>query len=200
MPPAHGALHSPAYRKTTRFAAVAACTLALVIFIFAFVPAFAETPYENPLLLFLLNATFLSAVSFLVAGLALVGYVRSGRIEPLMLGCAVLFSGLGALIAGLVAGGERSPNDFVAVHNVGVVLAAAMHLATACVTARHAPAAAPASLRRAAWTYGATVGIMLLVLAAERADVLPTFYVPGAGSTRIRQFALTGAIAMMSTA
>ncbi len=200
MLPAHGVLQNPGYRKTTRLAAVPVCAIALIIVLFAFVPAFTETSFENSGLLFLLNAVFLSAVSCLVAGLALVGHLRSGRVEPLLVGCGVLFSGLGALIAGLIAGGERSPNDFLTVHNLGVFLAAAMHLAAAFSTARHTPAAAPASHRVAVGAYGATVGFMLLLVAAERADILPAFYTPGIGSTRIRQLILTGAISLMSIA
>ena len=200
MRPVYGAPQSPGSRKVIRLADIPVYALALTIVLFAFVPALAETPFENPDLLFLMNTVFLSAVSGLVAGLALIGYLRSGRVEPLLVGCGVLFSGLGALIAGLIAGGERSPNDFVTVHNLGVFLAAAMHLAAASFTARHTSAVAPASLRVAVGVYGATVGLMLLVLAAERADVLPAFYIVGEGSTRVRELALTAAITLMSTA
>lgn len=200
MRPVYGAPQSPGSRKVIRLADIPVYALALTIVLFAFVPALAETPFENPDLLFLMNTVFLSAVSGLVAGLALIGFLRSGRVEPLLVGCGVLFSGLGALIAGLIAGGERSPNDFVTVHNLGVFLAAAMHLAAASFTARHTSAVAPASLRVAVGVYGATVGLMLLVLAAERADVLPAFYIVGEGSTRVRELALTAAITLMSTA
>ena len=200
MLPVYGALQSPGCRKAIRLADIPVCALALIIVLFTFVPALAETPFENPVVLFLLNAVFLSAVSGLVAGLAVIGYLRSGRVEPLLAGCGVLFSGLGALIAGLIAGGERSPNDFITLHSLGVFLAAAMHLAAAFFTARHASAEAPASLRVAVGAYGATVGLMLLLLAAERAGILPAFYMVGDVSTRIRELALTAAIALMSTA
>ena len=200
MLPDHGALQSPAYRRTTRLAAVAACILALLIFIFTLLPSFAETPYENPGLLFLLNAAFLSAVSFLVAGLALIGHLRSGRVELLLLGCArpVLRPG-GADRRVDCRRGTSRPTISSPCTTSGSCWP------QPCTWRPHAsrrgtPLPPPASLRMAVVAYGATFVLILLVLVAERADVMPMFFIPGAGSTRTRQLVLTGTIALMSTA
>ena len=175
--------------------AVAALTL---VFIWSI--GLVEVSFENRVVTLLLNTLLVTGVSAWVATLALRGYLASGLPEMLYAGCGFVAMGSSFLLAGLVIGGAQGPNDAVTVHNLGVFCASFFHLAAA-LRAGQPRAGKPASNAfGAASAYLAVLALIGFFWAGAQYDLAPAFYIPGKGTTPVRQLVLTFSVAVLAVA
>jgi PAS domain S-box-containing protein len=143
-------------------------------------------------LLSVLNTMFMTAVSLVVAYVALRGYAATGLLNTLLLGAALIPSGVGALIAGLLIHTPGAANFSITAHNLGLFFSSLVHFAGALLINFRAHHMLRVRRRRllACGTYLVAVSIMALVYRASRSGVLPEFFVPGQGGTQLRQIVL----------
>jgi PAS domain S-box-containing protein len=175
--------------------AVAALTL---VFIWSI--GLVEVSFENRVVTLLLNTLLVTGVSAWVATLALRGYLASGLPEMLYAGCGFVAMGSSFLLAGLVIGGAQGPNDAVTVHNLGVFCASFFHLAAA-LRAGQPRAGKPApNAFGAASAYLAVLALTGFFWAGAQYDLAPAFYIPGKGTTPVRQLVLTVSVAVLAVA
>ena len=115
-----GKKFSGAYRQILRRAWLPAPVLLLLIFGLAlFAPA---TSYESPLLVLTLNVVFSAFVSIATVVVISRGFLHTGSLALLLLGCGALAWGLGGVTGVAVAmwGADMegvAPNILVTVHN-----------------------------------------------------------------------------------
>jgi len=153
--------------------------------------------YYDPAWLILLgNTLFVGVVSFIVAGIAWRNYASTGRIQVLLLGCAMLVFGLGGILAAGVRGLPGGANLNVTIYNTGALLSAALHSAAAVILSGDlVPETRPA--RRTLWLalgYGASTLFMGLLTLGTWLGVGPVFFFQGIGPTPVRQEVLSAAI------
>lgn len=145
--------------------------------------------FESQALLATLNTLFCSSVSILVMYLAARSYLATGSRAVLLLGCGVLVFAFINLLAGILL---TDPNIALTVYNTGVLVAGLCFLSSAICAITHKPRIiAPA---RAAQYLGSTYFCMLaamtLLTLIASSGITPDFYVPGDGSTPLRQAVL----------
>ena len=115
--------------------------------------------YDPPWLILLGNTLFLGLASFLVAGVAWRNYCSTGRTQVLLLGCAMMVFGLGAVLAAGVRTLADGANSTVTIHNSSALVAALLHAAAGLLLAADLPLEAPAGRRnpvagRGLWDLG----------------------------------------------
>ncbi len=143
----------------------------------------------NPLILFAaLQTIFIFATSCVVAYISLKSYLSGGSRTILLLGGGALAWGFANLIGAWLLGPPGGPNIAVTIANTGYLFASLFHIASATTTA--GASSSRDSRRRKAklmLAYGGVVifFITLTVLAFQGAT--PVFFVPGTGSTGLRQ-------------
>ena len=151
----------------------------------------ASLVYDPPLLMLGLNIVFLFGFSCAVSTTATRGYLASGSVNMLLLGCGVLALGCSALAGGLVRplGGEE--NASVAIHNLGVLLGAILHSLGALLTLLKAEPEQRAERRRLMVLsgFGGTLILMAIMIAATLEGIVPLFW-GDVGPTPIRQLVL----------
>lgn len=146
------------------------------------------------------NTVFVGLASFLVAGIAWRNYHSTGRTQVLLLGCAMVVFGLGAVLA---AGARALPdgaNCNVIIYNSSALVAALLHAATGLLLAADLPLEAPAG-RRIPWLavgYGASVGFVAVLAWAAVQGTLPVFFIQGIGPTPVRQYVLGAAVVLFA--
>jgi len=159
-----------------------------------------EVSYENRTIALLLSLLLVASVSATAAWLAFRGYLASGLPELLYAGCGLVALGSCHIISSLIIGDAQDLNHAVTVHNLGVFLAASLHLAAALHAGRPRPSRPDPSALRAA---GACLGVLALTglfWTAAQYDLSPAFYKTGEGATPVRQLVLTLSIALLSVA
>ena len=161
-------------------ATVPAC--AAVVALCALLPD--RSVHNPPLLLPILNITFLTGVSALICITAGMGYLSNGSNLVLLLGCGALALASGSFIA-VVPIGRAAPNWSVALYGSSSLAAAACNLlgATAGSTLceREQGMVWPALASR----YAAVGAAVLCVTLAASAGDMPIFFVDGTGLTQI---------------
>ncbi len=141
-----------------------------------------EATWNPPLVLPILNASFLTLVSFVVSGLAAGGFLVGQSAPVLLLGCGALALGLGGMMAGLALGGP-GPEPGAAVYNTAACLSALCHL----LGATGAFVTGPSRLRPG-WVplVGAYVGVTILISAQAffvHHGLWPVHFIEGQGDT-----------------
>jgi PAS domain S-box-containing protein len=188
-----------------QFLLVPVFVAAIVIFLFLLaLPAeiASRHVYEPPHLLLALNTLFISSFSLWIAWQALRGYLASGLIHLLVLGCALLPAGIVAFLAGFLIDQTDGVNKAVTVFNAGFLLSAVLHFINAHLLGREpARAETEASRKLISWIAYLAVfmGIGGVWAAAQYHDI-PPFYEPGVGPTMIRQVVLTSTILLLGVA
>jgi hypothetical protein len=151
--------------------------------------------YDPPWLILIGNTLFIGAVSFVVAAIAWRNFCATGRIQVLLLGCAILLLGAGGVLAAVVRSLPGGANLNVTIYNTGALAAAVLQFVAAMIlSAGLVSNASPA--RRKAWLmlgYGGAVLFTALLTAASIAGVMPPFFVQGIGPTLLRQQVLGSA-------
>ena len=143
----------------------------------------------NPLLVFAaLQTLFLFGTSVVVAYISLKSYLSGGSRTILLLGSGTLAWGFASMVAGWLLGPPGGPNIGVTISNSGALLASLFYVASATTTM--SDSSSRDSKRRKSkviLVFGGTVGLItVLTLLALLGDT-PAFFVPGAGSTVLRQ-------------
>ena len=151
--------------------------------------------YDPPWLILIGNTLFVGAVGFAVAGIAWRNYVTAGRIQVLLLGCAVLLFGIGGVLAAVVRGLPSGANLNVTIYNTGALAGGILHSVAALILlAGLASEAGPA--RRKLWLtlgYGGAVLFMASIVVASLKGAIPPFFIQGAGPAPLRQQVLGSA-------
>ena len=152
--------------------------------------------YDPEWLILAGNTLFVGVVSFIVVGIAWWNYVSTGRVQVLLLGCAMLVFGLGGVLAAVVRGLPGGANLNVTVYNTSALLGALLHGTAALILAADL-APETSGRRRVGWLclgYGASVVVIGLLTLASIKGAIPVFFVQGTGPTPLRQQALGAAI------
>ena len=183
-----------------RVAALPVYTVAALTLVFIWFSGLVEVSFENRVMALLLNTLLVTGVSAWVATLALRGYLASGLPEMLYAGCGLLAMGASFLLAGLVIGGAKGPNDAVTVHNLGVFCASFFHLAAALRAGQPRAGKPEPNAFRAASAYLAVLALTGFFWAGAQYDLAPAFYIPGKGTTPVRQLVLMVSVAVLAVA
>ena len=175
--------------------AVVALTLSFVWF-----SDLVEVSFESRGMSLLLNTLLVTGVSAWGAALALRGYLYSGLSTMLYAGCGLVAMGASFLISSLSIGAVHGPNVAVTVHNLGVFCASFFHLAAALRAGRPGVTKSAPSAFKAAAAYLAVLALTGLFWAAAQYDLSPVFFLPGEGTTPVRQLVLTVSVAILAAA
>jgi len=172
--------------------------IAIVATLFIAQPYMPLVVFEPPLLLPVLNALFISAISFVVAYISARSYLISGSFIPLLLGSAVLTFGSTGLVAGWLMG-LGGPNVNVTIHNTGALATSIFH-AVSAILAFAGATLQVSSFRKLRLTIaylGVLVFAALLTMASLQGSI-PPFFIQGVGPTLLRQAILGTAVALFA--
>jgi PAS domain S-box-containing protein len=175
--------------KLAKLGVVPALVLAVAIVVFVVFDFLAGYAFNPPNLLLALNVVFIGGTNMAVAVLSAKGYLDQGSPNVLVLGCAVLVSGLAALSAGWASGFSANAN--VTIFNVSLLAAAGLQVLAASLTSSGSGSKFATKVLLLV-SYSA-VGVFVLLLSALTLDgFLPTFFT-ATGPTVIREFVLVTA-------
>lgn len=156
--------------------------------------------FERPVLLLVLNTLFFFGSATLVSLQFARAFVDRGEPAILLMVCGSLIWGLSGLIGPLAsilpAAENFDANILVTIHNTNVWLSAILHLAAIIVASMIRPAIVDNRRRTVIIGYLATIATALLIALLAGKEILPPFFIPGAGGTIARQFVLISSIAM----
>ncbi len=148
-----------------------------------------ESVFDPPYLLTFLNVIFLTGTGLAIAVLSASGYLRHGSVNVLLLGCAVMASGLAPLISGY-SSNFISANSGVTVHNINFLLSSILQFLSAMVTIRMVDRTIePQRPRMLTISYALVALFVATITALTYAGVVPTF-LSGTGPTPLRQSVL----------
>ncbi len=185
---------------TDRMTALPVYAVVALTLVFIWFSGFVEVSYENRVMSLLLNTLLVTGVSAWGATLALRGYLASGLPEMLYAGCGLVAMGSSFFISSLSIGAVQGPNVAVTVHNLGVFCASFFHLAASLRAGQPRASKPDPTAFKAASAYLAVLALTGLFWAAAQYDLTPAFYIPGKGTTPVRQLVLTVSVAIMAVA
>jgi PAS domain S-box-containing protein len=149
--------------------------------------------FESNLLILVLNFLFSTLVSLYVAYLIGRSFLVRGSLGLLLLGCGIVSWGAAGIVANVVSQGD--PSLDVTIHNGGVWLSALFHLVGAIfLLSSQGAVRVPAAWLSAAYVSAAGAVGLIAILALD--GYTPTFFVPGAGGSLLRQLVLGSSIGM----
>jgi PAS domain S-box-containing protein len=191
------------FRPPTRFAILPIpLFIALIVLLHVALPAHldASLAFDPPVLMLVLNTLLLFGVSLAVLVTALRAYVASGASNILLLGCGMLALGVAALVGGWVRPLGGTPNTSVTVHNLGVLLGAALYGMSATLSLLGADPEPRVERRRRKLVLGlvGTCGLMAAITAAAARGLVPPFWDAAVGSTPVKQAVLGTAVALLA--
>jgi hypothetical protein len=143
----------------------------------------------NPLLVFAaLQTLFLFGTAVVVAYISLKSYLSGGSRTILLLGSGTLAWGFASMVAGWLLSPPGGPNVGVTVSNSGALFASMFYISSATTTmsassSRDSRQRKPKLLL----AYGGAVGFVAALTVFALLGSTPAFFVPGAGSTVLRQ-------------
>ncbi len=143
----------------------------------------------NPLLVFaMLQTLFLFGTAVVVAYISLKSYLSGGSRTILLLGSGTLAWGFASMVAGWLLGPPGGPNIAVTISNSGALFASLFYIASAATTMR-ASSSRDSKRRKSKLllAYGGAVGFLAALTAFAVLGATPAFFVPGVGSTVLRQ-------------
>ena len=148
----------------------------------------------NPLLLFAtLQTLFLFGTAVVVAFISLKSYLSGGSRTILLLGSGTLAWGFASMVAGWLLGPPGGPNIGVTISNSGALVSSLFYIASATTTMRDRSSRDSKSRKpKLILAYGGAVGFLAALTGFALLGATPAFFVPGAGSTILRQ-AVVGA-------
>lgn len=112
-----------------------AVTLAAIMWLMIIFNLFAQYSFDPPYLQFILNLLFITGTGLAIAFISGKSYINDGSPNVLLLGCAVLVSGLTAFFSGWAS---TSANANMTVFNIGIFVSSCLQLSAAHVTVRGA--------------------------------------------------------------
>jgi len=143
----------------------------------------------NPLLVFAtLQTLFLFGTSVVVAYISLKSYLSGGSRTILLLGSGTLAWGFASMVAGWLLGPPGGPNIGVTISNSGALFASMFYIASATTTMR-ASSSRDSKRRKSKLllAYSGAVGFLVALTMFALLGATPAFFVPGIGSTVLRQ-------------
>jgi len=154
--------------------------------------------FDPPGLLLVLNTCFLSLLPFLVAYIAVKGYLSSGSISLIMLAAGCLSLGLGSIMAGFMPLTHLGVNGVVAIHNSSALLSSVFQvLGVASALVGLPPQQDRRRKKRTLLSLFLGISAFAALLTITNVyGVGPVFFVQGSGPTPLRQTVLGGATAM----
>jgi len=183
---------------------IGAAVLSLfVILIVLFFHLGNQTVYESKPFLAVINIVFLSVLPFTVAYISSISYLKSGLLQLLFLGGAMIAFGICNLIAAWGIISVNTPewtNFIVTIHNVGVLSFAGITFAASIIASNRTLSLAPNTNRRvlnilAAYVSAVILSIFLAVLTIS--NDIPPFVVTGS-FTLLRQSVLVVTIVLLT--
>ena len=148
----------------------------------------------NPLLVFAgLQTLFLFGTAVVVAYISLKSYLSGGSRTILLLGSGTLAWGFASMVAGWLLGPPGGPNIGVTISNSGALVSSLFYIASATTTMKDSSSRDSKSRKpKLILAYGGAVGFLAALTGFALLGATPAFFVPGAGSTILRQ-AVVGA-------
>ncbi len=156
-----------------------------------------EGAFEPPYLLTILNFTFCTTVSLVVAFLGARSYLTSGSLSVLLLGAGMFTFGSVSLIASILINLGQL-NDGVTVYNIGMVLTGICHLLGAVSGLVNRSDPKPRQRILLPWVYGAALAVVLMVSIGAHEGIIPLFFIQGEGATPMRQAVLSLGIGLLA--
>lgn len=143
----------------------------------------------NPLLFFAaLQTILLFGTSVVVAYISLKSYLSGGSRTILLLGSATLSWGFASMLAAWLLGPPGGPNIAVTISNSGSLFASLLYVASATTTMGASSSRDSKRLKsKLVLAYGGAVGFLAILSAFALLGATPAFFVPGTGSTVLRQ-------------
>ena len=150
----------------------------------------------NPLLVFaVLQTVFLFGTSVVVAYISLKSYLSGGSRTILLLGSGTLAWGFASMVAAWLLGPPGGPNIAVTISNSGSLFASLFYIASATTTMSAASSRDSKRRRpKLALSYGSVVGFLGVLTALALLGATPLFFIPGVGSTMLRQVVVAAAL------
>jgi hypothetical protein len=152
----------------------------------------------NPLLFFAaLQTLFLFGTSVVVAYISLKSYLSGGSRTILLLGSGTLAWGFASMVAGWLLSPPGGPNVGVTISNSGALFASMFYIASATTTTR-ARSSRDSKRRKPKLllAYGGAVGFIAVLTVFALLGATPAFFVPGLGSTILRQVVVVAGLFM----
>jgi PAS domain S-box-containing protein len=118
--------------KLTEAGLIPVLVLAVSVGFVSLLDPFGKWAFNPPNLTLILNALFLTGTGIIVAAVSAKSYLRQGNLNILLLGSAVLVSGLASLAAGRVLS-VQTPNYSVTIHNVGFLVSSILQIISAAL-------------------------------------------------------------------
>ena len=147
---------------------------------------FGKWTFNPPNLTLILNAIFLTGTGIVVAAISARSYLRQGNFNILLLGSAVLVSGLASLAAGRVLS-VQTPNYSVTIHNVGFLVSSILQIISAALIFSGTRTIGFTKRKFAlAVSYSVMVFLVISLTVLTLLGLTPTFFVEG-GPTLLRQ-------------
>ncbi|MDD1718238.1 MAG: PAS domain S-box protein [Methanoregulaceae archaeon] len=151
--------------------------------------------FEGPLLLLVMNTLFLSIIPFVVALIALRGYMEGSSVNLLFFGSGMLSFSLACFVAGFL-GAQAQANANLTIHNTGILLASLFNLLASVMLYLRKSAREDGEKHNKNVGIFAYVGILIFTTGLSFATLrgyTPAFYVSGSGPTLLREVVLTAA-------
>lgn len=149
--------------------------------------------FESQALLITFSVLFSSSVSFFIMYLAARSYLTTGSRAVLLLGCGALLFAIINVMGGILM---DSPNLATTIYNTGAFLAGLCYVGSAFLAYTQKP-----QLKELTGTSShlghAYIGVLIvmgLLILGTIAGVTPAFFVPGQGSTLLRQVLLNATV------
>jgi len=164
----------------------------LLFFILAIILYFSgfnnSSVFDPPGLLSFLNFIFLFICPMFVGYLAAKGYMVSGSVSLLTLGCGVFSMAIGSLIAGFLLQ-ATGPNAVITIHNISVCIAGIFHFAGVSLAFTSSPTELYPHKRKfkIVLLYAIIFAILVILTLGVLQNILPTFFIQGQGPTLLRQ-------------
>ena len=156
--------------------------------------------YNPAALLVFLQTVFIFASSCLVSFISLRSYLSGGSRGILLLGCGALAWGLANIIASYFFNVPGGANILVTLVSTGGLFAASFHFASAIGTSTGGGRDTRLLKTKLAVCYSGVVLFLLVLTVLAVTGLTPAFFVPGSGTTMLRQGIVLVGVSLFSLA
>jgi hypothetical protein len=159
----------------------------------------ASVAFNPPLIFAALQTILLFGTSAVVAYISLKSYLSGGSRTILLLGSGTLSWGFASMVAGWLLSPPGGPNVAVTISNSGSLFASLLYITSAATTLSDISHRDSKSRKtKLVLAYTGAVGFVALVTVLALLGDTPAFFVPGVGSTLLRQFVVAAGIVLFA--
>lgn len=159
----------------------------------------ASVAFNPPIVFAVLQTILLFGTSVLVAYISMKSYLSGGSRTILLLGSGTLAWGIANMVAGWLLSPPGGPNVAVTISNSGSLFASLFFIASASTTMKtDSSRDVKGRSLKLYLAYGSVVGFIVAVTLLALVGATPTFFVPGIGSTILRQVVVATALFMFA--